>query len=70
MGCCLSTNKTHRYHRYKPGSTAHQRLLVKSPLPEPDLTYVRDNRDPPPLVEDEFESVKEVLSETPFVPKP
>ena len=43
---------------------------MKSPLPEPDLTYVRDNRDPPPPVEDEFESVKEVLSETPFVPKP
>ncbi|KAK4577488.1 hypothetical protein RGQ29_027841 [Quercus rubra] len=70
MGCCLSTNKTHRDHHYKPGSTTHQRLPVKSPLPEPDLTHVRDNRDPPPPVEDEFESVKEVLSETPFVPKP
>ncbi|XP_030930357.1 uncharacterized protein LOC115956040 [Quercus lobata] len=70
MGCCLSTTKTPRDHHYKPGSTTHQRLPVNSPLPEPDLTHVRDNRDPPPPVEDEFESVKEVLSETPFVPKP
>lgn len=71
MGCCLSTTKTQRDHHYKPGSTTHERLPVKSPLPEPDLIHVRDNRDPPPPpVEDEFESVKEVLSETPFVPKP
>ncbi|KAE8075881.1 hypothetical protein FH972_014564 [Carpinus fangiana] len=67
MGCCVSTSKSKSHPDLKTGSTTRQQFPTKSPIEKPDPTHVRDQRAPPPVEE---ESVKEVLSETPIVPKP
>jgi hypothetical protein len=66
MGCCVSTTESRPDLR--TGST-HQQFPTKSPFEKPDPNHVRDHRAPPPVPVEE-ESVKEVLSETPIVPKP
>lgn len=65
MGCCVSHPKSHPDLR--AGST-HQQFPTKSPFKNPDPTHVRGDHRAPPPVEEEY--VKEVLSETPVVPKP